>query len=84
MNLVFPHASKVDGAVNAVIKAVLGLQVSPHVREQLQLPTDYAGLQFQRMLGWAPLARLAAVIETGPVIRQHLSEWLSAGAEVRD
>ena len=40
-----------------------------------------AGLQFQRISSILPLARLAAVIETGPMVREKLATWLPEGAD---
>ena len=76
--LVAPHAKSLEKDVVGVAAAVLGATYSDldtTQRTQLHLPVRCAGLQVVRPTLIAPLARAAALMESGPVLRKAIASW---------
>ena len=73
-----PHAKSLEESVTAVASAILATPIPSltHTqRTQVHLPVRCAGLQLIRPSRVAPLARAAALIEGGPVLRRTLASW---------
>ena len=67
-----PHTHAIDEAVIAIVAATMDLlprNLSDDQRQQLALPTRFAGVQLDLPSRLAPLARAARVIECGPAVR---------------
>ena len=76
--LVAPHAESLEKAVVGVASAVLNIAYSDLTDDQckqLHLPTRCAGLQLIRPTLVAPLARAAALMESGPLLRKFIASW---------
>ena len=72
--LVLPHARQVESHCWDVIEQVVGQQLTPLQRKQVELPTRLGGLQTMPT-SLAPLARAAGLMESGPEIRAAIGGW---------
>ena len=67
-----PHAHAVAEAAWSVAEAVVGSPLDENQREQMWLPADLGGCAWHDVVGTAPLARAADIIEQGPRLRAAL------------
>lgn len=74
-SLVLPHAEVVERQAWRVVEAVVGRELTAQQKEQIQLPTSFAGCQMPMPTLLAPLARAADIIETGHVLRRVVAQW---------
>ena len=72
---VLPHAELVDKSALAVAEEVIGSPLSEQTRQQLSLPTRFAGMQWQCITDMLPMARVADLLENGPQLRKVLQAW---------
>ena len=79
-SLLLPHAGAIDRAVIAIAAASIDLrttELSEQQRQQMCLPTRFAGLQLDLPSCVIPLARAARVVESGPAVCAAVAAWAS-------
>ena len=72
-SIVLPYARKVAQAAWRVAETVIGEELTGIDREQALLPVELGGLSWPDVEGTLALARLADVIERGPLLRAALA-----------
>ena len=76
--LAAPYAEALEKSVVSVAEEVIGVryaELSHQQRSQVHLPVRCAGLQLTRPTTIAPLARAAALMEGGPLLRREIASW---------
>ena len=73
-----PHARELDQHVLRVTSATFDMTPDELSKEnvlQMSLPVNYAGLQIDMPSRIAPLARVARLVEMGPLLRAAIAAW---------